>query len=265
MRDSAAPKIVIVGCGNVAWHLARKFSELKFSVVVYNHRVNVALEDFRKQLKVSVKVGLFNIDDDAAFYFICVPDRYIGDCAKRIGPKSPRAVIAHTSGSAEIRELGKRGHGTAVFYPLQTFSRNDEVVWQKVPLIIEGDSAATTAQVKMLADHFSKEVHICNYEERLKLHLAAVLVNNFTNALFVSASRLLGEGSTSDKFRLLMPLAAQTVEKVRKMDPVLAQTGPARRGDKKVMKKHLKLLAGQDEMRRLYKQMSALITEQQQR
>ena len=264
MRESAAPKIVIIGCGNVAWHLAKKFREMNCTVLVYNHRVNVALEDFRKQLKASVKVGLHAIDDDASFYFICVPDREIAECAAKIQPKSPRAVVAHTSGSAGLEELGKRGHGTAVFYPLQTFSRNDEVQWHKLPLLVEGDSAETTEQVIKLGQLLTREVHVCDYERRLRLHAAAVLVNNFTNALFVAASRLLAQ-EPGEKFEILLPLISQTVEKVKKMDPLLAQTGPARRGDKKTMKKHLKLIGKDAALRDLYKDLSALIAKQQKR
>lgn len=258
----AAPRIVIIGCGNVAWHLAKKFRSMNCVVTIYNHRVNLALEDFRKELKTNVHVGLHAIDEQASFYFICVADRFIEECAARIQPRSPRAVVVHTSGSASLDELGRRGHGTAVFYPLQTFTRGDEVQWHKVPIIIEADSEKTQEQVLKLASLFSREVHVRDYEQRLRLHLAAVMTNNFTNAMFVAARDILSEENGRSDFNLLLPLAAQTVEKVKKTEPLLAQTGPARRGDKKVMKKHLRLL--KDSMlRELYKEMSALIAKQQ--
>jgi predicted short-subunit dehydrogenase-like oxidoreductase (DUF2520 family) len=262
MSDNAAPKIVIIGCGNVSWHLASKFRDLKFNVTVYNHRANPALEDFQRKLKCTARVGLHNIEKDAAFYFICVPDRYIGDCAKMIAPMSPRAVTVHTSGSVELSELGKRGHGTAVFYPLQTFSVKDEVNWQKVPVLVEADSDQTTEQVVKLAEHMTKTVKVLPFEERIRFHLAAVLVNNFTNALFAAASDLVADKSGERKFDLLIPLISQTVEKVKKMDPLTAQTGPAKRGDKKVIKKHMKLLEEQPVLRKLYKEMSGLIAGQ---
>ena len=262
MRDNAAPKIVIIGCGNVSWHLAAKFRELKFSVTVYNHRANPALEDFKRKLKCTARVGLHNIDKDAAIYFICVPDRYIGDCAKMIAPMSPRAVTVHTSGSVELSELGKRGHGTAVFYPLQTFSAKDDINWQKVPVLVEADSDQTTEQVVKLAEHLTKTVRVMPFAERVKFHLAAVLVNNFTNAMFAAASGLVADKSGERKFDLLLPLITQTVEKVKKMEPLTAQTGPAKRGDKKILKKHLKMLDGDRLLKRVYKEMSALIAEQ---
>lgn len=245
----------------MAWHVARKFVDLKFNVHVYNHRANPVLEEMRRKLGVEVSPGLHNIDDSASFYFICVPDRFIADCAKKISPVSPRAVVCHTSGSAPLGELGNRGHGTAVFYPLQTFSRKDEVLWHKVPVFIEGDSEQTSEQVMKLALLFTKKVQVCNQEKRLRLHIAAVLVNNFVNALYVSAGSLLGDHEGN--FETLLPLAEQTVEKVRKMDPRAAQTGPAKRSDKKTIRKHLRILEDRPSLRKLYRQMTALITEQQ--
>ncbi len=262
MTEEQAPKIVIIGCGNVAWHLAKKFYELKFRITVYNHRASPELEEFRHNFQATARVGLHNIEKEAAFYFICVPDRYISTCAKKISPVSPRAVVAHTSGTASISELGDRGHGTAVFYPLQTFSRHDEIYWQDLPIIIEGDSEATTEQVKKLAIHLSRNVKVYPEEDRVKLHLCAVLINNFGNALFTAAARLLADDSGQNKLSLLMPLARQTVQKVEKLGPRAAQTGPARRGDKKTIKKHLKMLNDEDELRKLYKQFSSIIISQ---
>src|SRR5690606_27140655 len=96
-----------------------------------------------------------------------------------------------------------------------------------------------------------------------KLHLSAVLVNNFVNALFVEANHLLADESGQRKFDLLLPLARQTVEKVKNMDPRAAQTGPAKRGDKKIIRKHLRLLKENSDLRKIYKQLSSLIVSQQ--
>lgn len=261
MAENAAPRIVIIGCGNMAWHLARKFHQLKCHIHVYNHRASPALEEMRQKLGASVTTGLHKIDDNASFYFICVPDRYISDCAKKINPVSPRAVILHTSGSAALDELGSRGHGTAVFYPVQSFSRNDEIQWHEVPVLVEGDSDQTTEQVTRFALLFTKKVQVCDQVRRLRVHLAAVLVNNFSNALFVEATRL--TGGDPGAFGLLKPLAEKTVEKASAMDPRSAQTGPAKRGDKKTMKKHLRLLDDRPDLRKLYRQLSDLISRQQ--
>ncbi|MBL7910503.1 MAG: DUF2520 domain-containing protein [Bacteroidia bacterium] len=258
MRKSTGHKIVIIGCGNVAWHLAKQLAAFKnYKLFVYNHKANSLLNDFKTKLKCSVTSNLKNIVTDADLYFICVADKNIASVAKRIKTKNSNAIIVHTSGSAKINELGDRSN-TAVFYPLQTFSKQDEVNWKEVPVIVEAKNAAIKTKILNLAKEFSNNVISLNYKERLKLHLAAVLVNNFTNALFVAAADL----AAKDK-KILLPLIKQTVLKIQKLDPLAAQTGPARRGDKRVMEKHLKLISKNTELKKIYLQLSNLIIKQQ--
>ena len=236
---------MILGCGNVAWHIAKHLQSLKkHSVFVYNHQTNEALNDFRTKLKCNIAVGLENVIHDADFYFICVSDKHISETAAALDIKNPNAVLMHTSGSTKLKELGKRIHDTALFYPLQTFSKGDTINWAEVPVIIEASSESLQAKLLQLAHHFTKTVKVLDYKERLKLHLAAVFVNNFTNALYVAASTLVNEKETGkEDLTMLLPLIKQTTYKLNKLSPLAAQTGPAKRKDEVVIKKHLGLLA----------------------
>jgi len=262
METASGKKIVIIGCGNVAWHLAKHLQSLKkYTLFVYNHKTNDALNDFRSTLKCNIAVGLENVIHDADYYFICVSDKHISETAERLEINNPKAILMHTSGSMKLRELGKRLHGTAVFYPLQTFSKQDTIHWQEVPVILETSAADVETKLLLLAKEFTHTIQVLDYEERLTLHLAAVLVNNFTNALYVAASELVGE--KKENLSILLPLIKQTTRKLEKIAPVDAQTGPARRKDEVVMKKHLSLLAKQPALKKLYKQLSKLIVHQQ--
>ncbi len=267
MRPNSRQKIVIVGCGNVAWHIAKKLSALKNTTLeVYNHGVNKNLEVFWKNFKCKTTVGLNHITDDADVYFICVTDSAIADVAKHIQAKNPKALLVHTSGSAEVKELGHRVHGTGAFYPLQTFSRSDEVKWNEIPLLIESAETETLEELRQLAGLFSSKAKVVTYEERLKMHLAAVLVNNFVNAMYVSAAELMKSKSgnaTAEGFKLLEPLITQTTQKALEMHPAKAQTGPAKRRDKKVIKKHLHLLSKNKLLFKVYRSVTKLIQEQQ--
>ena len=44
------------------------------------------------------------------------------------------------------------------------------------------------------------------------------------------------------EFDVLKPLILETAKKVQDLSPYMAQTGPAKRNDKKTLKKHLDLL-----------------------
>ncbi len=261
MQSQGKHKIVIIGCGNVAWHLAKQLSSFKkYDIFIYNHKANSLLNDFKTKLKCKTETSLSKIIPDAEFYFICVLDKFISSVSKKI--KAKAGCVMHTSGSVKLDELGNRANA-GVFYPLQTFSKSAEIDWKETPIIIEAKNVNAKNKISVLAKLFSKQVLELNYKERLKLHLAAVMVNNFTNALFVAANDLISDNSKNKKLQLLLPLIKQTVYKLENMEPVAAQTGPAKRNDTEVMKKHLKLLSENKEMQKIYKQLSDLILKQQ--
>lgn len=266
MPSPARHTVVIIGCGNVAWHLAKRLTESKAcSVSVYNHRPNPALKQFATKLKCPVFSDLKNINPGADYYFICVGDQFISSVSKKVKCDRPGAVIVHTSGSMELSEIKNPQIHKAVFYPLQSFSAKDEIDWDKVPLILESSSPTAIKNVDLLAKKMGGPVAFLSYKERLRLHLGAVLVNNFTNALYTAAWDLVNEKGKHNSFELLLPLIEKTAAKVQSLEPRAAQTGPAKRGDKKVQKKHLNLLKGDRALKKLYKEISQLIITQQNR
>ena len=63
-------------------------------------------------------------------------------------------------------------------------------------------------------------------------------------------------------FDVLRPLIMETGKKVQTMDPLEAQTGPARRNDQSSIEKHLQMLQG--EKKEIYKRLSEAISDQYQ-
>ena len=82
--------------------------------------------------------------------------------------------------------------------------------------------------------------HKVNSDQRRGLHLAAVFVNNFTNQLYRVAHEI--TESEGAEFDILKPLILETAKKVQNMSPYMAQTGPAKRNDKRTIKKHIRQL-----------------------
>ena len=97
-----------------------------------------------------------------------------------------------------------------------------------------------------------------NFEERKTLHLAAVISNNFTNFLFGISKKIID--SKNLDFNILKPLINETVNKIHKLDPIKAQTGPARRNDMNIMKMHENMLKN-EEIKSLYTVISKMIKE----
>jgi predicted short-subunit dehydrogenase-like oxidoreductase (DUF2520 family) len=76
------------------------------------------------------------------------------------------------------------------------------------------------------------------------LHLAAVLVNNFTNHLATIAQDYLTTAALP--FNWLLPLLEETVAKLKEQPALTAQTGPAKRNDQTTIQRHLELLKRED-------------------
>jgi predicted short-subunit dehydrogenase-like oxidoreductase (DUF2520 family) len=264
MQKSAGQKIAIIGCGNVAWHLAKQFTQLKrFSIVVYNHQSNPNLKDFRNILKCRTEIGLNDIAEDADFYFICVSDKFITAVSKKIRCLDPKALIVHTSGSADISEIKSPSKNIGVFYPLQTFSKMDAIDWKEAPIILQANNKNSKQILTGLAKQFSDQIFYLDGKDRLQLHLAAVLVNNFTNALYSAANDHIQQTLQGVNFSILLPLIKQTTLKLDRLSPKAAQTGPAKRNDKLVIKKHLQLMNKKSGLKKIYKALSELIVKQQ--
>ena len=94
---------------------------------------------------------------------------------------------------------------------------------------------------------------------RLRLHLGAVLVQNFANLLWTEADQLLS-GYGLD-VRTLLPLAQTHLVALAQASPAALQTGPAVRGDARTMQRHRALLAAGEhrELLALYDALSARI------
>ena len=94
--------------------------------------------------------------------------------------------------------------------------------------------------LKKLALSIGSPTKKINSDQRRVLHLAAVFINNFTNQLYRIGHEI--TESEGAEFDLLKPLILETAKKVQEISPYMAQTGPAKRHDKKTIKKQLKQL-----------------------
>ena len=112
--------------------------------------------------------------------------------------------------------------------------------------------------LKSFAATFSRNLTIAGDEERLKLHIAAVIVNNFTNHLYTLAADYCVKESAD--FTLLLPLVHETVNRLQYGYPGQMQTGPAIRGDSATISQHLLLLEQYPDLQRIYREMTENIT-----
>ena len=176
---------------------------------------------------------------------------------------APQALHLHTSGSMPISVFGADKPHAGILYFLQSFSR--EVLiddWSGIPCFIEGHNIDDVAAIYSLAQTLTSRIYEANQHDRERLHIAGVFANNYTNLMYRIAAEVLKD--TQLPFEALLPLIDNTAAKVHTMKPVDAQTGPAKRGDHKVMQHHLEILAATP-YAEVYQALAALIEKGQNR
>ncbi len=243
-------KIVILGTGNLAKHLYTAFIKANaVDIVQVVGRNQKELEQFSMHSTLS---NDFAFIADADVYLIAVNDDAITEVSQHLLKK--KGIVAHTSGAIGLNAIQPANKG--VLYPLQSFTKGKTVDFSSIPICIEAEEKESLETLRTLANSISENVHHIDSEQRKKLHLAAVFVNNFTNYLFSIGEELCLEEGLS--FDLLKPLISETADKIQAMSPKEAQTGPARRNDTKSMDSHLKLLNKKEHIA-LYKLLSQAI------
>ncbi len=259
-------KTIFIGAGNVAWHLASLFStnstKNNLQITHIWSRTKENAESLKQKLteidKLNKNIEVFHslnqLDfskTDADLAILSIADNaFESVLSKLILPKN--CILVHTSGSqpmeilnlASQNVLGQKIEKIGVFYPLQTFSKAKEVDFSSIPFCIEANDKKNEKEVEEkltnLAKQFSNKVFQVSSQDRRVLHVAAVFACNFSNHLWTISEQILKQKNLP--FDMLKPLLEETLQKALEINPSNAQTGPAIRNDKKVIKKHLDML-----------------------
>lgn len=252
--------ISLVGAGNVAaWIVERLCDSEEFRISqVYSRRLCNA-ERLARRCGAAAIDSLSDLDPDNHVYLFALSDNAYPAVLEQVPFRMPLAL--HTAGSVSQEVFAPFAEHYGVLYPLQTFTKSFDTTGLTVPLCMELDRLGEHAgAVERLGTALSPHCHKMNEEQRNLLHLAAVFACNFSNAMCGIADDLLRTGDMD--IRLLLPLLQQTVDKLRVMTPAEAQTGPARRGDTTVMKKHIAAI-GNPLIQDLYRDISEYIRQRQ--
>lgn len=254
-------RIVLIGAGNLATNLGRALSAAGNSVEMVYSRTEESALRLASRLGCKATCSLEEVPEDADLYVVALKDSALPEVLSLLlTPIRKKALWVHTAGSVPMdvwKEYGASRYG--VFYPLQTFSKEREVDFVEIPFFLEASGQMEMDILRRLASSMSRHVHEADSVQRKALHLAAVFVCNFTNAMYAVGARLLEEHGLG--FETMLPLIDETSRKVHTLHPVVAQTGPAVRYDQGVMAEHLKALAAHPLYQEVYALVSRMIHE----
>lgn len=252
MADAESLRIVILGSGNLATSLALAIFSTKHNLCQIYSKTEEHAMQLAQMCKCAYTSDLNSLFD-ADVYISALKDDISSSVWQNVNFKNK--LVLHTAGSLPISLLAPYTQHYGILYPLMTFSKSRIVDFKDIPIFIEASSSEDLKVVKSLSKSLSDIVYEADSESRLKMHLAAVFVNNFTNFMYAEGAKILGE--TNIPFSVLYPLIDETARKIHSIKPLEAQTGPAVRGDEKILEHHSNMLMGDD--KKLYRLISSMI------
>lgn len=240
-------RVVIIGSGNVATVIGRLISRSNHQVVQVVSRTIEHAKVLAEELHCAASANNDEVDKNADIYIVAVSDGALYELGKtfQLGHK----LILHTAGSVPKDVLKDISLNYGVLYPLQSLRKEMDYP-EDIPFLIDGSSPDIIAFTEDFANSFSGKVSNASDEERLKLHVAAVVVSNFTNHLYVLAEEFCQKENID--FKLLAPLIKETATRIATHSPVEVQTGPAVRNDVFTLDKHLRTLANYPQLKYIY-------------
>lgn len=256
MKSADQWKITLVGAGNVAWHLGKAFSQKGFAI----NRVLDRTASSSKELAEELKAEYSGIPGDGIagsdVCLICISDDAIVSVINQLNPGT--CLLMHTAGSVSLDVFKDKAVNYGVLYPLQTFTRGRSLDYSRIPFLTEANTPENLNFINQLASAVSNRVTEADSNRRLYIHLAAIFASNFSNHMYAMAEKIALEYNMP--FELLKPLIAETTAKAIDMSPHNAQTGPAARGNRSVIEKHLELLKDNPRLQEMYRVISDSIS-----
>lgn len=237
----APPSITLIGAGNAGYHLGRRLRATGSEIVQVFSRQPAKARELAEATGAQPINRLAEVKAGAGLYILAVSDGAIAPVAATLRQRLPEdSAVVHTSGATPSTVLAPSFPRHGIFYPLQTFSREREPNFSTIPVCIFSPDEELEGQLAALGRQISNNVHRIDDEQRAILHVAAVFVNNFSNHLFHIGKVIVEEEKLP--FELLLPLIRETVDKIETNAPKDMQTGPARRGDRDTIARHLAYL-----------------------
>jgi predicted short-subunit dehydrogenase-like oxidoreductase (DUF2520 family) len=248
-------RVFIIGSGRMAWHLGHAIEKSGNIICgIYSRNKVTGLElSHNFQTKFFDKPG--TEAENADIVIICVQDDEIVNAALLL--ENIKGTVVHCSGSVSLDVLNIF-ENSGVIYPLQTLAGDEPKDLKNVSIVIEAKGLSAHKDIKILASAISENIVFLDSVQRQWLHLAAVFTNNFMNHLWTLAQQMIKEKGIEPQ--ILLPLLKETYEKFSEADPLANQTGPAARGDKGTLEKHLKMLENDPSLWEVYEVMSNSIS-----
>ena len=247
-------RIVIIGTGNTATVLGRLFKQAGHSIVQVYGRNKQRATALAEILDARPTNHESQVSKECDLYVVAVSDGAIGSVASWLHVE--KKMVVHTAGSVDANILSVCSKNYGVLYPLQSL-RKETAHIPRIPFVVEANTSDANALIYDFARSISKDVQTATGRQRLMIHVAAIMVSNFTNHLYSLAEDYCNKEEVD--FSMLLPLITETAERLNQFSPFEIQTGPAVRGDWGTVQKHIHLLENHPVHQAVYRVLSESI------
>lgn len=247
-------KVVIIGSGNVATVMGSRIVAAGHTVLQVVARGEAAAAGLAREWGCAYTTKWTEVSREGELYLVALSDAALAGLGEVL--QLPGSLVVHTAGAVAAEVLRPVSERYGVLYPLQSLRREIRP-FPEFPLLVDAARPADLSLLEGFAHSFARQVQRADDASRLKLHVAAVLINNFSNYLYtLSAGFCQREGVD---FTLLLPIIRETAARVERYPPQDVQTGPAIRGDAGTIRRHLEVLSEYDDIKELYRVFSGQI------
>lgn len=248
---------LLIGSGNIAWYLAQEFSAGGHTCSGVYARNKAEGARLASCFNFPFLESLEDVYDGPDACFLAVPDSAIENICANLNFSS--TVLVHTAGAANIDILQSAAKLYGVLWPVYSIRKQNLPRHGQVPVVWEANGKSAAKILRTFAGTLSTIERELNGLQRRKLHLSAVMSNNFCNHLIALSTAICRE--TEVPVSLLFPILQQTFSPEHMTSAASLQTGPAIRGDEDTMREHLQLLSQHPLWQDIYKALSASIME----
>lgn len=239
--------VIIIGTGNIAQVIGKRLSDAGHRIVQVYGRNAVAAKSLSGELSASFCDEWKNIERGADIYLLAISDSALYELDQHLQLEDE--LVLHLAGSVRMDVLKNVSDNYGVCWPIQSISSNKETV-AGIPFMIDANNEKNRGKIKELLNSISNNISIGDDDQRLKMHLAAIMCNNFVNHLYSLTELYCKENKL--EFSQLLPIIHETASRIDNYSPSMLQTGPAIRRDAPTIQNHLDLLSSQPDLQKLY-------------
>ena len=233
-------RLGILGGGRAAWAYGSTWQRMGWPLA------GVWLRDESHshiaELLGTARLDLGDLARESELLLIGVSDRAIGEVAERI-PET-EALVFHASGSTLSMRDGFSLHPLKALPPL-----GEPSDLKGTTLVFEGAHRHTAKLIAAAAE--ARFVEVAPAQKAL-YHAAAVFGSNYVAAVLDIAERLMQSAGVPEVREDLVALAHSAIENWRLHRDAKRFTGPAVRGDREVLRRHLDALADRPQLAEIY-------------